>query len=127
MSNAKFSEPANILGWLFSKLGGLERYVYELTHHLIPGGVDTTYFRPNLSRQEARVQLNWPSDRPILFILRRLVHFMGLDKLLNALIQVKAQVPDVWLAIAGKGPLRNDKFSPQNPEQPESNNKVASG
>jgi len=30
---------------------------------------------------------------------------MGLDKLLTVLIQVKAQVPDVWLAIAGKGPL----------------------
>jgi glycosyltransferase involved in cell wall biosynthesis len=131
MPNAKFSEPANILcvgnGWLLSKPGGLERYVYELTHHLIPGGVDTTYFRPNLSRQEARVQLNWPSDRPILFTPRRLVHLMGLDKLLTALIKVKAQVPDVWLAIAGKGPLRNDKVSPQNPEQPESNNQVVSG
>ena len=76
--------------------------------HIIPGGVDTTYFRPNLSRQEARAQLNWPSDRTILFTPRRLVHRMGLDKLLNALIKVKAQVPNVWLAIAGKGPLRND-------------------
>jgi len=67
MSNAKFSEPANILcvgdRWLLSKPGGLQHYLYELTHHLIPGGMDTTYFRPNLSRQEARVQLNWPSDR----------------------------------------------------------------
>jgi glycosyltransferase involved in cell wall biosynthesis len=76
--------------------------------HIIPGGVDTTYFRPNLSRQEARAQLDWPLDRRILFTPRRLVHRMGLDKLLTALIQVKAQVPDVWLAIAGKGPLRND-------------------
>ena len=38
MPNAKFSEPASTLcvgnGWLLSKPGGLERYVYELTHHL---------------------------------------------------------------------------------------------
>jgi hypothetical protein len=33
---------------------------------------------------------------------------MRLDKLLTALIQVHAQVPDVWVAIAGKGLLRND-------------------
>jgi glycosyltransferase involved in cell wall biosynthesis len=76
--------------------------------HVIPGGVDTTYFQPNLSRQEARAQLNWPLDRPILFTPRRLVHRMGLDKLLTALVEVKAQVPHVWLAIAGKGPLRSD-------------------
>jgi len=74
--------------------------------HLIPGGVDTTRFCPNLSRQAARQQLNWPSDRIILFTPRRLVHRMGVDQLLLALSQVKRVVPEVWLAIAGKGPLR---------------------
>jgi len=76
--------------------------------HIIPGGVNTQQFRHNLSRQEARSQLNWHPDRPTLFTTRRLVHRMGLDKLLTALVQVKQQVPDVWLAIAGKGPLRDD-------------------
>jgi glycosyltransferase involved in cell wall biosynthesis len=74
--------------------------------HIIPGGVDISRFQLNLARQDARTQLNWPQDRPILFTPRRLVHRMGLDKLITALIQVKKQVPDVWLAIAGKGPLR---------------------
>jgi glycosyltransferase involved in cell wall biosynthesis len=75
--------------------------------HIIPGGVDTSHFQPNLNRQNARSQLNWPQDRPILFTPRRLVHRMGLDKLITALIQIKKHVPEVWLAIAGKGPLRD--------------------
>lgn len=75
--------------------------------NIIPGGVDTARFCPNLSCQQARQQLNWPSDRIILFTPRRLVHRMGLDQLLMALAQVKRVVPEVWLAIAGKGPLRS--------------------
>jgi glycosyltransferase involved in cell wall biosynthesis len=74
--------------------------------HVIPGGVDTSRFQPNLNRQDARAQLNWPQDRLILFTPRRLVHRMGLDKLISALIQVKQEIPDIWLAIAGKGVLR---------------------
>lgn len=74
--------------------------------HIIPGGVELSRFQPNLSRQEARSQLNWPQDRAILFTPRRLVNRMGLDKLLVALEIIKSKVPDVWLAIAGKGPLK---------------------
>lgn len=74
--------------------------------HIIPGGVDTTRFQPSLSRQQARAQLDWPQDCAILFTPRRLVHRMGLDKLLLALAQIKPQIPDLWLAIAGKGPLK---------------------
>ena len=76
--------------------------------HIIPGGVDIERFQPNLSRQAARSQLGWHPDRPTLFTTRRLVHRMGLDKLITALAEVKHQVPDVWLAIAGKGALRAD-------------------
>jgi glycosyltransferase involved in cell wall biosynthesis len=74
--------------------------------HIIPGGVNTTRFQPNLTRQEARQKLGWHSDRKILFTSRRLVNRMGLDKLLTAMVQVKQRVPEVWLAIAGKGPQR---------------------
>jgi glycosyltransferase involved in cell wall biosynthesis len=76
--------------------------------HIIPGGVDTQRFQPNLSRQAARSQLGWHPDRPTLFTTRRLVHRMGLDKLITALVEVKRKVPDVWLAIAGKGALHAD-------------------
>jgi glycosyltransferase involved in cell wall biosynthesis len=74
--------------------------------HVIPGGVDLSRFQINRSRPVARTQLNWPQNRPILFTARRLVHRVGLDKLLMAVATIKPQIPDLWLAIAGKGPLQ---------------------
>ncbi|MEO0407545.1 MAG: glycosyltransferase family 4 protein [Cyanobacteria bacterium P01_A01_bin.135] len=72
--------------------------------HIIPGGVDTQRFQPSHSRQQAREALGWPGDRFILFTPRRLVHRMGLDVLLQAIAQLESE--DIWLAIAGKGALR---------------------
>ncbi|MGB3405387.1 MAG: glycosyltransferase family 4 protein [Microcoleaceae cyanobacterium] len=74
--------------------------------NIIPGGVDTIRFQPNLSCKEAREKLNFPQDRFILFTPRRLVHRMGISQLLNAIALIKPKVPEVWLAIAGKGALR---------------------
>ena len=76
--------------------------------HVIPGGVDLSRFQFDRSRPEARSQLNWPQNRPILFTARRLVRRVGLDKLLMAVAMIKPQIPDIWLAIAGKGPLQAD-------------------
>ena len=73
--------------------------------HVIPGGIDTKAFKPTLSKTEAREQLGWKSDRKILFTPRRLVNRMGLDRFLEAMVEVRKQVPDVWLGIAGKGPI----------------------
>jgi glycosyltransferase involved in cell wall biosynthesis len=75
--------------------------------HVIPGGVDINRFQNNLSRLEARKKLNWPTDRPILFTSRRLVHRMGIDKLLQAISIIKPRIPDIWLAIAGRGHIQN--------------------
>ncbi len=75
--------------------------------HIIPGGVNTDQFQMTLDRSQARTQLDWPQDRFVLFTPRRLVHRMGLDNLLTALAAVKETMPEVWLAIAGKGPLRS--------------------
>lgn len=74
--------------------------------HVVPGGVDTNRFCINQSRQEARSHLNWPQDKVILFSPRRLVNRMGLDRLVSAIATLQNQVPEVWLAIAGKGPLK---------------------
>ncbi len=75
--------------------------------HVIPGGINTRHFQANLSRAEARARMQFPSDRLILFTPRRLVQRMGIDKLLEALVGVKQEIPDIWLAIAGKGPQRH--------------------
>ncbi|MBW4636542.1 MAG: glycosyltransferase family 4 protein [Iphinoe sp. HA4291-MV1] len=74
--------------------------------HIIPGGVDVTRFQPNLSPALARAKLGWSQDRPILFTSRRLVNRVGLDKLLEALAIMKPRIPDIMLAIAGRGPLQ---------------------
>ena len=73
---------------------------------IIPGGVNTTHFQPTLTQREAREKLGWHPDRKILFTPRRLVNRMGIEHLLTALVEVKQQVPEVWLAIAGKGARR---------------------
>lgn len=75
--------------------------------YLVPGGVNIEQFNNNLSRSEARNQLNWPTDRKILFTSRRLVHRVGVDKLLTAIANIKPTVPDIWLAIAGRGHIQN--------------------
>ncbi|WP_413173984.1 glycosyltransferase family 4 protein [Anabaena azotica] len=74
--------------------------------NVIPGGVDIHHFQNNCSREDARLKLNWPTNRPILFTSRRLVHRMGIDKLLHALAIIKPRIPDIWLAIAGRGHLQ---------------------
>lgn len=75
--------------------------------HVIPGGVDINSFKPDLSIIEARKKLGWSVERPTLFTSRRLVHRVGLDKLLIALAQIKPKIPDIYLAIAGRGPLQS--------------------
>lgn len=74
--------------------------------YVIPGGVDINRFNPDLSIQQARTKLGWSVERPTLFTSRRLVHRVGLDKLLIALAQIKPKIPDIYLAIAGRGPLQ---------------------
>ncbi|MBW4673577.1 MAG: glycosyltransferase family 4 protein [Desmonostoc geniculatum HA4340-LM1] len=74
--------------------------------NIIPGGVDINWFRPNLSAQEACRQLGWPDNRRILFTSRRLVHRTGVDKLLQAIAIIKPRIPDIWLAIAGRGHIQ---------------------
>jgi glycosyltransferase involved in cell wall biosynthesis len=74
--------------------------------NVIPGGVDINHFQTNLTRQQARSQLGWRQDCPIIFTSRRLVNRMGLDKLLTAISLIKPRIPDIWLAIGGRGPLR---------------------
>jgi glycosyltransferase involved in cell wall biosynthesis len=76
--------------------------------HVVPGGVDADRFDTELSRRAARERLSWPTDRPILLSVRRLVRRMGLDRLVEAIGLVRNHVPDVHLYIAGKGPLREE-------------------
>lgn len=73
--------------------------------HVIPGGTDLERFALSISRDEARSQLGWSLNRPIIFCVRRLAKRMGLENLVTAMETVRDRFPDVMLYIAGKGPL----------------------
>jgi glycogen synthase len=73
---------------------------------LVPGSVNTKRFALDTPRDESKIALDLPLNRPVLVTVRRLVNRMGLASLIDAMPQVIAAVPDVLLCIAGEGPLR---------------------
>lgn len=74
---------------------------------IVPGSVDLERFTDRLPREQARITLGWPTDRPILLATRRLIARVGLDRLIAAIQIVRRSVPDVLLLIAGRGPLEH--------------------
>ena len=74
--------------------------------HVIPGGVDVDRFAIAPSRAECRRSLGWPTDRPIVLCVRRLVRRVGVDTLVEAAVALRARVPDALVLIAGRGPLQ---------------------
>lgn len=73
---------------------------------IIPGAADLERFLVHETRTQARQILGWPADRPVLLAVRRLVHRTGVDRLIDALPQVRAAMPRVLLCIGGTGALR---------------------
>ncbi|NNF58313.1 MAG: glycosyltransferase family 4 protein [Rhodothermaceae bacterium] len=72
---------------------------------LVPGGVEVERFDTGLSRLQARQQLGWSTDRPIVICVRRLRHRMGLEDLIEATVRLRERIPDVLVLIAGTGPI----------------------
>ncbi len=72
---------------------------------VVPGGVDVSRFATELTRREARCQLGLPTDRPIIGVVRRLVHRVGLEGMLDALAIITRRIPDALLVVGGTGPL----------------------
>lgn len=75
---------------------------------LVPGGVDMEHFAVSVTRAEARQRMGWPNNRPIILAARRMARRMGLDNLVDAMQEVRRQVPEVLLLITGKGPMENE-------------------
>lgn len=76
--------------------------------HVVPGGVDVDRFALAASRAECRRELGWPTDRPIVLCVRRLVRRVGVDTLVEAAAALRERVPDVLVLVAGRGPLRHE-------------------
>lgn len=74
---------------------------------LAPGAADPGLFRPVADRREMRRTLGLPENRKILFTVRNLVPRMGLEMLLEALLQVGEAGASCLLIIGGEGPLRS--------------------
>lgn len=70
--------------------------------HRIPGGLDTEWFRPADTGAASR---NRREGEVTLFTARRLVERTGVDRLVEAMPAVLAQIPAARLHIAGAGPL----------------------
>jgi len=73
--------------------------------YIVPGGIDADRFCVNGSRREARDRLHLPLDRPLIVSVRRLIHRVGLEGLIDAMVEVRKSVPDALLLIAGRGVL----------------------
>ncbi|MEO8564285.1 MAG: glycosyltransferase family 4 protein [bacterium] len=76
--------------------------------HVIPGGVEVNRFASAPPRAACREALGWPTDRPIVLSVRRLVRRVGVDVLVEAAVALRARVPDALVLMAGTGPLRHE-------------------
>lgn len=92
---------SNAFADVLSEQYGVSRDVIRV----IPGAVEIRRFAIATTRDEARRQLALPTDRPIVLTVRRLVHRMGLENLIDATAEISRRVPDALVLIAGKGPL----------------------
>jgi glycogen synthase len=97
-----------VLSHAFGNLLASEHGVSPDMIRVIPGGVDTARFAPAHTREAARAALDWPIDRPIALVVRRLVRRMGLEDLVDAVRLARRAVPDLLVIIAGGGPLRDE-------------------
>ena len=83
----------------------LERQ-YEISRDrifVVPGGVDADRYCLRGTRRDARERLQLPSDRPLIVSVRRLIHRVGLEGLIDAMVEVRKSAPEALLLIAGRG------------------------
>jgi glycosyltransferase involved in cell wall biosynthesis len=75
---------------------------------VIPGGIDLVRFHPAFDKRALRERLHLPQEKTILLTVRNLVQRMGIENLIIAMQEIVRLVPDIYLAIGGAGPLKDD-------------------
>ncbi|MGO4109167.1 glycosyltransferase family 4 protein [Paenibacillus sp. YAF4_2] len=83
---------------------------YGIDHskiHIIPGAVEHERFKPHPDRPALRARLGIAPGQKLLFCARRIVHRMGIDRLIDAMQAVVREHPGIRLYIAGDGPMRS--------------------
>ncbi|MCY2973374.1 MAG: glycosyltransferase family 4 protein [Planctomycetota bacterium] len=96
----------------------VERYgVSAEIVRVVPGGIDSEAADPKISRAEARERMGWPTDRPIVLAMRRLVRRVGVDVFVEAIglllkgaqhNDAQKRFSDALFLIGGSGPLRDE-------------------
>ena len=81
----------------------LNNYGVKVPVHIIPTGLQLSNFI-NGDGREFRSQYNIHESRPVLLYVGRVAREKNIDFLIKTMIQVKQQIPDVLLIIAGEGP-----------------------
>jgi phosphatidylinositol alpha-1,6-mannosyltransferase len=71
----------------------------------VPPGVDLDRFRPLSAgeRSAARTELGLPVEGPLVVSVSRLVPRKGMDVLIDAAVRLRTEMPDLTVAIAGRG------------------------
>lgn len=87
--------------WARDALG--KSFGWEGRMELLPSGIDTDTFRPDVSDRVVR-ERHALGDAPVVCCVSRLVARKGQDLLIRALPAVARVVPDVKLLIVGSGP-----------------------
>jgi glycosyltransferase involved in cell wall biosynthesis len=87
----------------------IERYgVRSDLVSVVPGGIDMGRSDPKVSRTIAREKLGWPTNRPVILSVRRLIRRVGIDRLIDAVRLLRRQHSEVLVMIAGSGPMRDE-------------------
>ena len=84
-------------------LATLRGYGVEARAEVLPTGIDLKRFRGG-DGQRFRAAHGIAAQRPVLVHISRVAHEKNIDFVLEALVRVRAEVPDVLLVIAGEGP-----------------------
>ncbi|MCG8427539.1 MAG: glycosyltransferase [Chromatiales bacterium] len=83
----------------------LHGYGVQTNAHVIPTGIKPEQFTV-ADGPAFRTKLGIPANRPALVHVGRIAHEKNIDFLLNTLVRIKQQIPDILLIIAGEGPAR---------------------
>lgn len=84
-------------------LNVLRDYGVTTPAEVLPTGIEEHCFTLG-NAEKFKQQHNIPSDRPILVHVGRVAHEKNIGFLLESLVLIKAQVPNVLMLIAGEGP-----------------------
>ncbi len=86
-------------------LATLRGYGVATRAEVLPTGIDLARFTGG-DGARFRAQHGIAADRPVLVHISRVAHEKNIDFILEALVRVRAQRPEVLLVIAGEGPAR---------------------